>query len=256
MPSTSLNRRESLNRSRVLRAAVELADSEGAEAVSMRRLADRLGVVPMALYKHVSDKEDLLDGMVEQVIGEIPSAALRAEVEDGELSWGQGVKAAVFAARDMLLRHPWARRTIETRTRRSRAVLAHMDAVTRMHLAGGLTPDLVHHSMHALGNRIWGFSPELFNDPAGAAAPGSPGGAPARPRPPRAAAAVDPADFPGILAVAGDAAARRPGAVGCDEDFELAFAIDLIVDAVARRHADGWASASAADREGLPPHSA
>lgn len=249
MPRTSTNRREPLNRSRVLRAAVELADAAGAEAVSMRRLADRLGVVPMALYKHVSDKEDLLDGMVDQVIGEIPSAALRAEVEDGELSWGQGVKAAVFAARDMLHRHPWARRTIETRTRRSPTVLAHMDAVTRMHLAGGLTPDLAHHSMHALGNRIWGFSPELFNDPAGAGRPGSSAGSPARSQP-RPTVALDPADFPGIMAVAADAAARRPGAAGCDEDFELAFAIDLIVDAVARRHADGWASAATADGDG------
>lgn len=254
MPSTSLNRREALSRSRVLRAAVELADAEGAEAVSMRRLADRLGVVPMALYKHVSSKEDLLDGMVDQVIGEIPSAALRAEVEDGELSWAEGVKATVFAARDMLHRHPWARRTIETRTRRSPAVLAHMDAVTRMHLAGGLTPDLTHHSMHALGNRIWGFSPELFNDPAGAARSGSPAVSPARPRTPRAAAALDPADFPGIMAVAADAAARRPGAAGCDEDFELAFAIDLIVDGVARRHADGWASAFGTDEGGPPAH--
>jgi AcrR family transcriptional regulator len=62
---TSPRTRAPLHRVTVLDAAVELADAEGIEAVSMRRLADRLGVVPMALYKHVSDKEDLLDGMVD-----------------------------------------------------------------------------------------------------------------------------------------------------------------------------------------------
>ena len=60
-----------LNRDRVLLAAVELADTIGIDALSMRRLAQELNVVPMALYKHVSDKEDLLDGMVEVIIGEI-----------------------------------------------------------------------------------------------------------------------------------------------------------------------------------------
>src|SRR3982750_4794142 len=64
-------RRIPLNRERVLRAAVELADEVGIDALSMRRLAQDLGVVPMALYKHVANKEELLDGMVDTIVGEI-----------------------------------------------------------------------------------------------------------------------------------------------------------------------------------------
>jgi len=60
-----------LNRARVLESAVAVADAAGLEALSMRSLADRLGVVPMALYKHVANKDELIDGMIDVVIGEI-----------------------------------------------------------------------------------------------------------------------------------------------------------------------------------------
>jgi hypothetical protein len=111
-----------------------------------------------------------------------------------------------------------------------------MEAVTSLFLAGGLSPDLTHHVMHVLGNRIWGFSPELFNDPGGRPAPDRP----------RTSGEPDPADFPGILAIAADAAARRPGATGCDEEFEFRFALDLILGAVERLQADGWSSTAPA----------
>ena len=64
-----------LSRERVLRAAVALADEHGVEAISMRRIAGELGVVPMALYKHVSSKDELLDGMIDVVVGEIDPPA-------------------------------------------------------------------------------------------------------------------------------------------------------------------------------------
>lgn len=181
----------------------------------MRRLADRLGVVPMALYKHVSDKEDLLDAMVEAIITsyEIPPVV-------GRPRWREQVTARVLAARAVLDDHPWARRAIESRTTRTAAVLGHMEALTSALLDGGFTPDLAHHVLHALGNRIWGFSPELF--------PGEP-------------AAVDPADYPGIVRVATDAGARRPGQ-GCDEDFEFRFALDLILDGADRLRRGRWQS--------------
>ena len=78
-------RRERLNRERVLQAAVALADESGIGAVSMRRLAQELGVVPMALYKHVADKEELLNGMVDTVIEEI-------DPPDPGLDWKNGVR--------------------------------------------------------------------------------------------------------------------------------------------------------------------
>ncbi|MBT9256859.1 TetR/AcrR family transcriptional regulator [Phycicoccus sp. MAQZ13P-2] len=222
MPGTE---RTPLSRPRVLTDAVALADAEGIEAVSMRRLAERLGVVPMALYKHVADKEDLLDGVVEEVLGEVVVAPRPRTPDD----WPDAVRATVLSARAAVQRHPWLRRVLETRSRRTPAVLRHMDAVTRHLLDGGFTPDLAHHGMHALGSRIWGFSPELFDESVAA---------PTR----RAAPAPDPADYPGILAVALDAQARRPRATSCDDEFEFRFALDLLLDGLERLRAAGWSS--------------
>lgn len=213
-----------LSRTRVLAQAVALADADGLDALSMRALSARLGVVPMALYKHVVDKDDLLDGLAEAVISEF------ATPEPGHgADWRVGVRAACLDARSTLDRHPWARGLLQARTHRTPAVLRHMDALTRLLLAGGLSPDLAHHAMHALGSRIWGFSPELF--------PGEP--TPGR----RADSPLDPADFPGIVAVAADSVARRPGG-SCDEDFEFVFALDLLLDGLARLHASGWVSSA------------
>jgi AcrR family transcriptional regulator len=221
----------------VLKAAVALADHEGIEAVSMRRLAERLGVVPMALYKHVADKEDLLDGMVDVVVGEFASARPASGTDDQTRGWKPEVRRVVMSARDAVHRHPWARRAFETRTVRTAAVLGHMEALTQVFLRGGLSADLTHHVMHLLGNRIWGFSPELFTEPQGP----PPQGRTARRRP-TTAPPPDPADYPGILAIVADATARRPGATSCDEEFEFGFALDLLLDAVERLHASGWTS--------------
>jgi AcrR family transcriptional regulator len=208
-------------------AAVALADADGVQGVSMRRLADDLDVVPMALYKHVADKEDLLDGMVDTVIGEFCPPRTPTPVGD----WRAAAKHLIDAARASVVAHPWVRQVIETRTRRTPAVLHHMEQLTQALLAGGLSPDLVHHSMHALGNRIWGFSPELFNHSGRA----SPPTRPAAPQP-------TPANYPGIAAIAADATVRRPGAVGCDEAFEFDFALDLLLDGIDRLHRSGWSS--------------
>ncbi|MDN5779855.1 MAG: TetR/AcrR family transcriptional regulator C-terminal domain-containing protein [Humibacillus sp.] len=193
----------------------------------MRSLSAVLGVVPMALYKHVADKEDLLDGMVDEVIGEFVPAH-----PSDPAQWKSEIRSRVLSARHALTRHPWARRAIETRTIRTPAVLSHMETLTRNLLEAGLTPDLVHHAMHALGNRIWGFSPELFNAPAGASAP----------RRPRTSGAPDPEDYPALLTVSADAAARRPGSDSCDEEFEFLFALDMLLDAIERLHDGGWSS--------------
>ena len=154
------SRRTPLNRARVLEAAVALADEVGLEALSMRRLAEALGVVPMALYKHVANKDELLDGMVDAVIGEIAAVVPGA-------GWKDAVRLRVLSARQALLRHPWARQALETRTNRTPAVLKYTDEVIGMFLAGGFSVDLTHHVMHALGSRMWGFTQELFDAAAG-----------------------------------------------------------------------------------------
>ncbi|HEY9267795.1 MAG TPA: TetR family transcriptional regulator, partial [Mycobacterium sp.] len=84
--------RTPLNRERVLQAAVSLADAVGFESLSMRRLAEELGVVPMAIYKHVANKDELLDGMVASLIGEIDPPA-------PDQDWKSAVRLRVLSAR-------------------------------------------------------------------------------------------------------------------------------------------------------------
>src|SRR6266496_4441146 len=105
--------RARLNRERVLRTAVALADEEG-EVPSMRTLAQALGVVPMALYKHVANKEELLDGMVDLVFGEID---VPAGEDDGEVDWKAAMRLRGLSMRSALMRHRWAIGLMEGRMR-------------------------------------------------------------------------------------------------------------------------------------------
>ena len=97
-----------LSRARVLQAAVALADEGGLGAFSMRRLAQDLGVVPMALYKHVANKEELLDGMVDIVFGEI-------ELPSEAVDWMSAMRGRAISTRDALKRHSWAIGMMESR---------------------------------------------------------------------------------------------------------------------------------------------
>ncbi|MFD0529018.1 TetR/AcrR family transcriptional regulator C-terminal domain-containing protein [Kitasatospora arboriphila] len=124
----------------------------------MRSLAQELGVVPMALYKHVANKEQLLDGMVDVVVGEIGPP-------DGGDGWKDAVRGRILATRHALLRHPWAARVVESRPGPTPGTLGHLDSLIGMFRAGGLSADLTHHAMHALGGRVWGFTQELFPAP-------------------------------------------------------------------------------------------
>ena len=117
--------RPRLNRDKVLETAIALADELGSDALSMRRLATELDVVPMALYKHVANKEQLLDGMVDTIIGEIARAGFQGD-------WRAAVRQQVLSARAALQRHPWARRVIETRVGKSAAVLDYIEAFTAL----------------------------------------------------------------------------------------------------------------------------
>lgn len=229
--TTSAPRRAPLSRDRVLEAAVALADVVGIEALSMRRLAQELGVVPMALYKHVANKDELLDGMVDVVLGEIDPA-------DPTPDWQAAVRRRLLSARQAVLRHPWARKAIESRTRRTPVVLGYMDSLAGMFRAGGFSADLTHHVMHALGNRMWGFSPELFEEPADPSAP-----SPTAEQ--QEAMAQDFAErFPHILEIATVATQGDLSAVGggCDEQFEFEFALDVLLDGFERLRERGWTS--------------
>jgi AcrR family transcriptional regulator len=223
-------RRVRLNRQRVLESAVAIADEIGIEALSMRRLSQELEVVPMALYKHVENKEQLLDGMVEVIVRQIEPA-------DRGAGWKPAARDQVLAARRALQRHAWSRRVIESRTTKTPAVLDYIESFTGLFIDGGFSVDLTHHVMHAIGGRMWGFTQELFDDPDEADATVPPE---VREAMLRQAAAF----YPNIVAVA-TSMNHDDGSIvghGCDDQFEFEFALDILLDGFERLHERGWTS--------------
>src|ERR687897_687258 len=97
-----------LSRERVLRAAVSLADAGGIESLTMRRLAEALGVEAMSLYYHVANKEAILDGVVDIIMSEIDEAVNRTGAPSAEDDWKTAMRMRILAAREVMLRHPWA----------------------------------------------------------------------------------------------------------------------------------------------------
>jgi AcrR family transcriptional regulator len=207
-----------LSRERVLLAAVALADRDGIDGVSMRKIAQELDVVPMALYKHVAGKDELLSGMIDVVVAEIDPPASSPE-------WKPAIRARILAARRALLRHPWASRVMESRTEPTPTVLAYMDSMIGMFRAGGFSMDLIHHAMHALGSRLMGFTQELFNDRADSdpAVEAEMWGE---------MADVYPSIYELFLAVSHDGESMV--GPGCDDQFEFEFALDLMLNGLER----------------------
>jgi AcrR family transcriptional regulator len=225
--SVKASRRVRLNRDRVLRAAVALADDVGIEALNMRNLAEQLGVVPMAIYKHVANKEELLDGMVEVIIGEIELPARSAD-------WKNAIRHRILSARRALLRHRWASQVIESRMHAPPVVLDYMNSLIEMFRAGGFSVDLTHHVMHALGSRMWGFTQEVFPTPP----------PPADPDARAAMFGQFAARYPYIIEIATAGSHDEESAVGrgCDDQFEFEFALDILLDGFERLHQQGWSS--------------
>jgi AcrR family transcriptional regulator len=224
-------RRVRVNRDRALRAAVALADEAGLESLTMRSLAQELGVVPMALYKHVANKDDLIDGMVDIIVGEIDPAIAGAD-------WKSAVRERILSARRALLRHPWARAAIESRTTMTPVVLGYMESMIGLFRAGGFSVDLTHHVLHALAGRIWGFTQDVFA--------GGPTSQAATVDAESQAAAFNematryPYSLEMAMAIAYDETSVVGG--GCDDQFEFEFALDILLDGFERLHRQGWTS--------------
>jgi AcrR family transcriptional regulator len=140
-----------LTRDRVLHAAVALADAAGADALTMRRLGQELGVEAMSLYNHVANKDDLLDGMVDLVFGEI-------ELPAGDDDWRSAMRARAVSARQVMARHPWATVLMESRSSPGPATLRHHDAVIGALRAGGFSVALAAHAFSLLDSYTYGFA--------------------------------------------------------------------------------------------------
>lgn len=154
--------REPLSRERILRSAVELADQHGIDAVTMRKLAESLGVEAMSLYYHVENKSALLDGMVEVVVDEIIDAVGSLDSPPPERDWKTALRSRILAAREVLVQHKWAPAVIESRTVTTPGIILYHEGILEIFRKGGFSYDLAHHALHALGSRALGFTQELF----------------------------------------------------------------------------------------------
>jgi AcrR family transcriptional regulator len=206
--------RSPLTRERVLSTAVALADESGIEALSMRKLAQALDVVPMALYRHIANKEELLNALVDVVVDEIDPPLEGTD-------WKTAVRARILSARQALLRHPWASRVMESRTEPTPTVLGYIDSMIGMFRAGGFSMDLTHHAMHTMGSRLMGFAQELFNDSGDASQE-------MEAEFYESMAAMYPSIYElYVTVVHDDSTTVGPG---CDDQFEFEFALDLMLD--------------------------
>jgi AcrR family transcriptional regulator len=151
-------RREPLTRARILDAAIELADRDGLEALSMRRLGQHLGVEAMSLYKHVADKEDVLAGIADQVAQEFA-------LPDPSLDWRAALRATSLTAYDVLRRHPWAGPLLESTLQPGPARLAYLDAVVGVLRAAGFSLPETAHAFGSLDSHLYGFTMQVASWP-------------------------------------------------------------------------------------------
>lgn len=149
-----------VNRDRILRAAMELADERGVGAVTMRAVASRLGVEAMALYNHVANKGEILDGMVDLVVEQFD---LPRDVDD----WREAMRRRALSAHRVFARHPWAPLLIDSRESSGPSALRYYEWVLATLLRAGFSLDAAARAFSLLDSYIYGFGIQQSNFSAG-----------------------------------------------------------------------------------------
>lgn len=213
--------RQRLTRQRVLESAIAHADAGGLAALSMRTLAEMLGVAPMALYRHVANKDDLVDAMVDIVFGEVGLPA-------GGGDWQTSMRRRAIAVRDTLARHPWAVGLMESRRSPGPANLRHHDAVIGRLRAAGFDVAMTAHAYALLDSYIYGFALTKSNLPFESSQPvGDLAGAMLQPFPVN--------EYPNLVEFL-DEHVMKPG---YDYAHEFEYGLDVILDGLERIRAGG-----------------
>ncbi|MER5218299.1 TetR/AcrR family transcriptional regulator [Streptomyces sp. NPDC002838] len=214
--------RTPLSRERVIRTAVAVADEKGAAALTMRAIAEPLGVEAMSLYHHVAGREDILDGMVDAVFGEI-------DLPPRDTDWKSAVRHRAVCARAVLRRHPWAIGLMDSRSQPGPATLRHHDAVIGALRAGGFSVPMAAHAISLIDSYLYGFVLQELSLPfTGAAELDEVAGAILREMPADA--------YPHLTELATEHVLKP----GYDYADEFTFGLTLILDAL---HPDETASA-------------
>ena len=148
-PLEETSSRKPLTRQRVLQAAVDLADREGLDALTMRRLGAELGVEAMSLYKHVANKDGILDGIVEVVVAQIETPSSGAD-------WREAMERRAISARDVLRRHSWAIGLLEARRTPVPTALRYLNAILGNLRSAGFSIEDAAHAFWLLDSYVYG----------------------------------------------------------------------------------------------------
>ena len=157
-PGSNVEGRVPLSRERVLRAAVALADQSGIEALTMRRLGQELGVEAMSLYNHVANKDAILDGVVDLVLGDI-------EVPPTGTHWKAAMRQRAISAHEVLLAHPWAAMLIMSRFNIGPGMTRYLDATLGRLREGGFSIAGALDAWNTLDSHLYGFTLQELNLP-------------------------------------------------------------------------------------------
>jgi len=150
--------KKSLNRGKILKAALRLADSQGIEQLSMRKLAKTLNVEAMSLYNHVASKDKLIDGLLDHVVSEF-------ELPRTDQHWQTAMRVRAVSAHQVLMKHPWAALLMLSRVNVGQSILAWTDATIGCLREAGFSYELVDHAWNAIDNHTYGFTLHKINEP-------------------------------------------------------------------------------------------
>jgi AcrR family transcriptional regulator len=151
-------RRAPLSPEKVLATALRMADRKGLEALTMRNLARALKVEAMSLYNHVPGKEQLLDGLVELVVGEIEPATLGGD-------WRAAMRRRAHSMHEVLMRHPWATMLLVSRMNVGPNMLRSIDRTVGCLREAGFSWALADHAWNTLDAFTHGFTLQRINFP-------------------------------------------------------------------------------------------
>jgi AcrR family transcriptional regulator len=215
-------KRAPLSREKVLAKALELADADGVEALSMRKLAKELGVEAMSLYNHVANKDDLIDGLIDLVFDEIEPP--RPGVE-----WRAALRRRAVTTREALRRHPWANGLMEGRARPGPSSARVHEAVLRCLREAGFSVSDTARAYSLQDSFIYGFALQerslpAFDDPRIGAEVAD-----------RVMRLVDPA----VLPYTAEMVDTHVRAGGYNLTAEFEFGLELILDGLERLRAGG-----------------
>jgi AcrR family transcriptional regulator len=227
-PEPATEPRARLSKERVLRAAVALAARDGIESLTMRKLADELGAGAMSLYHHVPNKEELLDGMVDIVFGEI-------ELPPTDVDWKTAMRRRAISTREVLNRHRWAVGVMESRATPGPASFRVHDAVLGCLREGGFSIELTIQAYSVLDAYIYGFALQEksvpFDDAEGGATVAEEQARQFAEDAARQQSATLAEEFPHLAEVVAGHVAK----VGYDFAAAFEYGLDLILDALDQR---------------------